>query len=325
MLKLCGIDIDLEIDLTGTEMEHYFIETRAKIAAENPVATAQSFDHLVTLVLDVLIGDGKAKKGKQEKGIFGYSDCYYGTVETSQRGGLHLHFMVWLKDLPSRKTLRERLQSKNIQSEELKADLRSYVESTATNDIPGRPYQDLADEQDTTMRDPANPKDPINRKENYCRAFQPIPEVAEESGVKDPEDLEWFMGDLAKALQNCEEMTTTKMKRKRKQRNKRNQWEEDGEHNFPGSASAVRHEEAEAHVSTVSDTSESEDDTDCQSSDDGASRETISPPRTGDHGPSPQTHAEEFHLSEQARDDLFEVSRYYSRTFRAVTHISRSW
>jgi hypothetical protein len=31
-------------------------------------------------------------------GIFGPTDCYYGLVETQNRGTLHMHCLIWLKN-----------------------------------------------------------------------------------------------------------------------------------------------------------------------------------------------------------------------------------
>ncbi|KAI4620087.1 hypothetical protein J4E80_004613 [Alternaria sp. BMP 0032] len=129
MVKLCGGKIDLEKE--NEEIKEYTAKVRAALAANNPVASAQYFDIMVNVVTDVLIGNGT------HKGLFGYANGHYGTVETNQHGGLHLHFLVWLKELPKCSDLMEKLNLEGMKDAELEAWITQYVDGCCTNGIDG--------------------------------------------------------------------------------------------------------------------------------------------------------------------------------------------
>lgn len=63
-------------------------------ATMNPVTIAMFFDETCKAIFDHLL----AAKSR-ESGLFGPMSTYFGTVETNGRGMLHLHYLVWLKDM----------------------------------------------------------------------------------------------------------------------------------------------------------------------------------------------------------------------------------
>ena len=152
MVKLCGLEIDLEKE--NDEINAYSAKVRAALAANNPVASAQYFDTMVNVVTDVLIGNGT------EKGLFGYANGHYGTVETNQHGGLHLHFLVWLKDLPKCKGLMDKLQvnPNGVEDKDLEAWITKYVDGCCTNNIDDIPHMTEQEEEE-------------NRRSKWLRSY----------------------------------------------------------------------------------------------------------------------------------------------------------
>jgi hypothetical protein len=84
--------VNLDAPFTG---EWITKEERARLVAEDPVAAAKFFHHLVDIWLHKFLG---VTDGKQENdpGVLGRVSGYFGTVETQGRGSLHLHILVWL-------------------------------------------------------------------------------------------------------------------------------------------------------------------------------------------------------------------------------------
>jgi hypothetical protein len=71
---------------------------RAKRLAQDPVAAADFFDFSVRTVFEHLFGwDYEAGMSSEEGGILGHLRAFNGTVESTNRGGLHGHFMLFLR------------------------------------------------------------------------------------------------------------------------------------------------------------------------------------------------------------------------------------
>jgi hypothetical protein len=84
---------------------------RATIVAKHPAAVARFFNKMITTVLDTLIAYNVNKHASYKGGgIFGQVSAYYGTVEESGRGALHLHMLIWLANSPNPADLRRKIQ-----------------------------------------------------------------------------------------------------------------------------------------------------------------------------------------------------------------------
>lgn len=75
---------------------------RAKNVADDPYAAAKFFHFMISTILETLFQvEVTAAQVKSKMGVFGCVTAYFGTVESQGRGTLHLHLLVWLKDVPS--------------------------------------------------------------------------------------------------------------------------------------------------------------------------------------------------------------------------------
>ncbi|CAF4739390.1 unnamed protein product, partial [Rotaria sp. Silwood1] len=93
-MKFAGVDLDID-NLMVDQMPKS--QDRAAIVAKHPVAIARFFNKLITTVLSTLIGyDTNKHASNPDGGVLGEIDAYYGTVEESGRGALHLHMLLWL-------------------------------------------------------------------------------------------------------------------------------------------------------------------------------------------------------------------------------------
>jgi hypothetical protein len=72
---------------------------RMKLAAEDPVSVAEFFSKIMDVVFESVIS----------KGLLGDYVTHYGVVETQDRGGLHLHALVWISGLPSVSILKQQM------------------------------------------------------------------------------------------------------------------------------------------------------------------------------------------------------------------------
>lgn len=117
-LYYCGESIDL---LTGSGVFPSAGHRLASIA-DNPVACAKFFHHVVSTFLSTVIKAGEVGK---DCGLFGPASTYYGTVEEQGRLTLHLHLLLWIKDSPSPQVIRDRLLSEPVFRDQLIAWLES--------------------------------------------------------------------------------------------------------------------------------------------------------------------------------------------------------
>lgn len=83
---------------------------RARIVASRPVAVADAFNCMVTVLLERLFGfDVKHQRSRKGGGVLGYVDWYYFVLETQQRGSLHMHGLVRIVGMPGVADLKEKL------------------------------------------------------------------------------------------------------------------------------------------------------------------------------------------------------------------------
>jgi hypothetical protein len=87
---------------------------RKKASIQNPVAVAFQFWAMMENVLTLLLGcpvdfqpgtsskkvttwffKAKASNCTHHKGIFGWVQCFYGSIETQACGALHFHVLIW--------------------------------------------------------------------------------------------------------------------------------------------------------------------------------------------------------------------------------------
>ncbi|CAF3769591.1 unnamed protein product [Rotaria sordida] len=123
-MKFAGVDLDID-NLMVHQMPKS--QDRAAIVAKHPVAIARFFNKLITTVLSTLIGyDTNKHTSNPGGGVLGEIDAYYGTVEESGRGALHLHMLLWLT---FRHNLIEYLE------DIIKEDLRSFQNDISESDV----------------------------------------------------------------------------------------------------------------------------------------------------------------------------------------------
>ena len=73
------------------------VNRRIRVASDG-VAGETFFSHSIEIFFEHLLGwDHETKQSKPGGGIFGKLRAYYGTVEFTDRGQLHGHFLIWLE------------------------------------------------------------------------------------------------------------------------------------------------------------------------------------------------------------------------------------
>ena len=107
-MKFAGVDLDID-NLIPDMMPNS--QERAAIVASHPVDLAQFFNKLIETVLNTLIGyNHQQHRSHPGGGVFGEIEAYYGTVEESGRGALHLHMLLWLVGGVHPSSLRESIK-----------------------------------------------------------------------------------------------------------------------------------------------------------------------------------------------------------------------
>ncbi len=124
------IDIDNFIATAGPSKNK-----RAQNIADDPYVAAKFFHFMVRTILRTLFGvdhdaTHKAHKLISKRGVLGDVAAYFGTVESQKRGTLHLHLMVWLKNVPSVSEMRTLLQSEQFR-EKVKGYIRANIRAMA--------------------------------------------------------------------------------------------------------------------------------------------------------------------------------------------------
>ena len=90
-LHYAGIDINLDTPFDQNWLKK---SRRCEVVAEDPVAVAQMFHKIITTWLDTILG--VKTTGPNVRGVLGRVTGYFGTVETQNRGSLHLHILIWI-------------------------------------------------------------------------------------------------------------------------------------------------------------------------------------------------------------------------------------
>ena len=107
-MKFAGVDLDID-NLIPDMMPGS--QERAAIVASHPVGIAQFFNKLIESVLSTLIGyNHQQHRSHAGGGVLGEIEAYYGTVEESGRGALHLHMLLWLVGNVNPRGLRESIK-----------------------------------------------------------------------------------------------------------------------------------------------------------------------------------------------------------------------
>lgn len=106
---------------------------RAKNIADNPYATAKFFHFMITTILETLFQiKVTPAQVKSSIRVFGWVTTYFGTVESQGRGTLHLHILIWLKDVPSSEEMISLLKS-----EEFRQRIVQFIQKNFRAYIPG--------------------------------------------------------------------------------------------------------------------------------------------------------------------------------------------
>ncbi|CAF4565316.1 unnamed protein product, partial [Rotaria magnacalcarata] len=139
-MKFAGVDLDID-NLTAELMPKS--HERAAIVSNHPVGIARFFNKLITTVLSTLINYNINKhESYPGGGILGEIEAYYGTVEESGRGALHLHMLLWLANSKHPHELRELILDDNFRQ-----NLINYLEDIIKEDLDD--FQNNITESDT--------------------------------------------------------------------------------------------------------------------------------------------------------------------------------
>ncbi|PPQ86017.1 hypothetical protein CVT26_012561, partial [Gymnopilus dilepis] len=140
LVRILGSSFEeIDVMLAGEDIQSW---RRKVYAAKNPAACAKFFDLMITAFIDVIL-----KYGRDEPGIYGYCEAYYGVVEAQGKGTLHLHMLVWLRGHLSPQLLQERLRT----SPEYKERFVQWLESIIMNEFPSL-HENRADEPSRNKR-----------------------------------------------------------------------------------------------------------------------------------------------------------------------------
>lgn len=101
---------------------------RAKNVAQHPAAAAIFFDIMIKAFRDYIL-----RYGREDPGVFGTCDAYFGTVEAQGRGTLHCHMLVWIKGNPNPQALRDRI----AEDSSFKDAMFGWLESIIKCELPG--------------------------------------------------------------------------------------------------------------------------------------------------------------------------------------------
>lgn len=98
-------------------------------------ASARLFMRNVDAFISHVLGvDPDTKQPRTEDGLFGKRKAYFGMVETQGRGTLHIHFLVWIFNVPRNATeFKDKLCT---EGQHFKDRIAVYVDSIVTNELP---------------------------------------------------------------------------------------------------------------------------------------------------------------------------------------------
>ncbi|MGI4847168.1 MAG: DUF6570 domain-containing protein [Janthinobacterium lividum] len=124
MLSLAGEKFDLS-DLYFDKSSY-----RSRIVASDPVAQALYFDLIIEAIFSELLGFSR----KDETGVLGPTEAFFGVFESQGRGSLHLHCLVWLKGRLNIPFLKAKIMDEDFQKRVLE-----YLEDTVKLDMNEEP------------------------------------------------------------------------------------------------------------------------------------------------------------------------------------------
>ena len=110
MLKIGGIDIKPEM----LGKKNY--EFRARFLRNNPVLQSIYFDIIVKNFIKFLL---RYSKENNDEGILGIVKTFYIMIETQDRGSLHAHMLIWLKNALNPSEYKDKIKNNKFRSEML--------------------------------------------------------------------------------------------------------------------------------------------------------------------------------------------------------------
>jgi len=102
---------------------------RLRQVINNPTASARFFHHMANIFTKEIL-----RWQKEEPGLFGFTNAFYGTVEQQGRLTLHLHLLLWIKGAISPEQIKERLLSGDS---EFQRKMIEYIDSCVQGYLPG--------------------------------------------------------------------------------------------------------------------------------------------------------------------------------------------
>ena len=153
-------------------------EQRAKNIASDPYAAAKFFHFIICTTIHTLFGvDATAYQLKTKTGIFGRIMAYFGTVESQNRGSLHLHMLLWLQNAPPSHKIKTLLKTK-----EFREKLQKFISANFRSHLPGfeslTSIKNIPSEDDIAWSHPPDPDEEgykelesnLERRVARCRA-----------------------------------------------------------------------------------------------------------------------------------------------------------
>ena len=132
-------------------------EQRAKNIATDPYAAAKFFHFLIRTTIHTLFGvEATTYQVKSRPGIFGQVAAYFGTVESQNRGSLHLHMLLWLKNTPPSYEIESLLQTEGFRDK-----VRKFICANFRAHLPGfeneKSIKNIPSEDDIAWSRPPDP------------------------------------------------------------------------------------------------------------------------------------------------------------------------
>ena len=101
--------------------------------ALDPYAAAKFFHFLIQTILTTLFGaEATTQRIHSHMGIFGEVIGYFWLVESQGKGTLHLHMLVWLKNTPMSKDIKDLLAT-----EDFRQRIREFIRENICAYLPG--------------------------------------------------------------------------------------------------------------------------------------------------------------------------------------------
>ncbi|KIK29098.1 hypothetical protein PISMIDRAFT_6979 [Pisolithus microcarpus 441] len=125
--------------------------------AADPYAAAKFFHFMIRSIIQTLFGiRATPHQILRTKGIFGTINAYFGVVESQGRGSLHLHMLVWLKNVPSMEEIEHLLMQADFRDR-----ARTFIASNIRGYMPGLESADsirhIRNEVDVAFSRPPQP------------------------------------------------------------------------------------------------------------------------------------------------------------------------